>query len=148
MRWRSVAGGYLALVVLWTLGQRAPSDRLGGLANDLTRVMRRLFDPAIAGIPDHAGVGYSTDINQTYPPGDSRIPHDAGPPSCPAGTTARWDPLRNGKKGAWTCLTSETTLPGGGGNCPPGTTPKWDALAGKWQCVKAPPSGPPTGGAV
>jgi len=120
VRLRGGAAGYLGLVVLWTVVQTKPAGRLGGLADDLIRLLSRLFDPDVAGVPNKHD-GSATDINQTSPPGGQQLPADAGaPPNCPPGFTPRFDNVAH----KWLCLSSEdprNPKPPAGGGLPPGS---------------------------
>jgi hypothetical protein len=87
IRGASVAGGYLGLVVLYTLLQRGPSQRLGGLAEDLTGLLTRGFDPGVAGIPNRRDTA-AEPAPQANPSG---APPGAPPaPKCPGGQPPVW----------------------------------------------------------
>jgi hypothetical protein len=109
IRWQSVATGYLGIVVAWTVVQSGPAKRAAGLADTLTKLIGRLYDPEVAGIPNKHD-GQATDVNQTSPPGSPDIPASAGPaPNCPPGFEPRYDRIAS----TWRCI----------GDVPPGRGP-------------------------
>lgn len=67
MRIRGVLTGYLGLIVLYTIVQTQPANRLSGLLGELSKGLDRLLDPNIAGIGNHgdnpAQSGVSTQAN-------------------------------------------------------------------------------------
>lgn len=64
MRVRGVLAGYLALVAGYVLVSNTGAAAAGGLLGDVGRLVARVFDPTVAGIPDHSGAssGQSTAI--------------------------------------------------------------------------------------
>src|SRR5262249_36571211 len=105
IRWQPVLGGYLTLVVLWTVLQRGPAGRLGGLPDDTLRVMARLFDSGAAGVPNkHDQQATNPTPSQGNPP-----PGAPPPPHCPGGQPAIWDEHERN----WLCLQQNVIAPGG-----------------------------------
>lgn len=123
IRWQSVTYGYLGIVAFWTLLQTGPAKKAAGLADTLTDLISRLYDPEVAGVPNRHD-GSATDVNQTSPPGSADIPSSAGPPpTCPPGFTPRFDRIAS----QWRCIGDVPTgqqgpsLGDGGGAAPPST---------------------------